>query len=388
MPSFVIRRSFRAAATAALMVMLFGLTAGCRNAPVSGRSQVIAVPEQQEKQLGDQAWQEVLGKEQVTQNVHYADLVERVGRRIAAVADRPDYDWEFKVFASDKANAFALPGGKVAIYEGILPICENEAGLAVVMSHEVSHVLARHGGERMTQQGAAQLGGGLLGKALQRRSAGAQEKWMNAYGIASQYGVLLPYSRTHESEADSIGLTLMAKAGYDPSEAPRFWQRFAKVSGPKPPEFLSTHPSDSHRAEHLHGLLPQALALYKAAPEKLGTGMAIARPPAQLSADRGIQLADHETAPASSTGSSPASAHGIAPAALAEVAVDEFLPPIQRALATVEVPDIAAAADPGPSSDPFASSLPSTAPADGQPAPFPSGPAQPIPPGGWTPASP
>lgn len=346
-----------------LLAVLLAFTVGCRNAPISGRRQMVAVPEQEEIRLGEEAWQEILAKETVTQNTHYADVVERVGQRIAAASGRPDYEWEFKVFASDKANAFALPGGKVAIYEGILPVCENEAGLAVVMSHEVSHVLARHGGERMTQQGVAQAGGGILGKALGNKPVEQRQRWMNAYGAASQYGVLLPYSRTHESEADSIGLTLMAKAGYDPSEAPRFWQRFAALSGPKPPEFLSTHPSDSHRASHLQSLLPQALAMYKAAPEQYGMGIAIAVPRAPMATSDGVQLAGHEES---------ASSGGVLPAAYAEVGVAEFLPPIQRVRPMEASAAAAATATPTDSA--------------ATPPPFPKSTSQPVDAGGWTPA--
>ena len=353
--------AFRSRAVGSLVLLsVLGGLLGCHNAPVSGRRQVVAVPEQEEVRLGSEAWQKILAEETVTQNAHYADLVERVGQRIAAASGRTDYDWEFKVFASEKANAFALPGGKVAIYEGILPACQTEAGLAVVMSHEVSHVLARHGGERMTQQGLAQAGGGLLGKALGQRSDADQQRWMNAYGAASKYGFLLPYSRTHESEADSIGLTLMAKAGYDPSEAPRFWERFARMSGPKPPEFLSTHPSDSHRASHLEGLLPQALAIYKAAPEQYGMGVAIAVPSSQPQSASGIQLAGHEQSAAS-----PAT---VLPAAYADVSVAEFLPPISRVRGAEESATDATAAGPSP-------------------PPFPTASPRKVPAGGWTPAA-
>ena len=340
-----------AIALAALALPL--LTAGCLNAPISGRKQVVAVPEQEEVRLGQEAWRRVLSEQQATQNAHYAEVVERVGRRIAAVAGRPDYRWEFKVFASEEPNAFALPGGKVAIYEGILPVCENEAGLAVVMSHEIAHVLARHGGERMTHQGIAQAGGGLLGKALDKHPEQQQDRWSKAYGVVSQYGVLLPYSRTHESEADSIGLMLMARAGYDPAEAPRFWERFARMSGPKPPEFLSTHPADSTRAAHLRSLLPQAVAIYDAAPSRVGLGVAIAPGAALNRGDSGVQLAGHEAPPTAS----PASFNDIQTAGFEQVGVEEFLPPITRLRsreneATNQEPDAASSAQPFPRSQP------------------------------------
>lgn len=351
----------------ATLILLTLLLPGCRNAPVSGRKQLVAVPEQEEVRLGNEAWQKVLAEQPATQNVHYADVVERVGRRIAAVAGRPDYEWEFRVFASDEPNAFALPGGKVAVYEGILPVCDNEAGLAVVMSHEISHVLARHGGERMTQQSIARAGGGLLGKALEQHPEGDHDKWMNAYGVASQYGVLLPYSRTHESEADSIGLMLMARAGYDPAEAPRFWERFAHMSGNKPPEFLSTHPSDAHRASHLRGLLPQAVAIYDAAPDKLGLGVAIAPRATASGTNSGIQLAGHEDA---STGPQ-ASFSGVQPAHYEQVGVEEFLPPITRIRAAPEGSTVTAEASKSDASTP---------------PPFPDSAPKRVEPGGWTPS--
>ena len=246
---------------------------GCRSTPVTGRRQLLLVPEAQEKQMGITAYQEVLKDEKPTTNAEYQQMVERVGRRIAAVAGRPDYDWEFKVIASDERNAFALPGGKVAIYEGILPICQSEAGLAVVMSHEVAHALARHGGERMTHQSIQNGIQQAVNIATQDRDEKKRKLLLAAYGAASQYGVVLPYSRKHESEADHIGVKLMAQAGYDPSEAPRFWERFATVKGEGGPmEFMSTHPSDARRAADLRALMPEAMEFYEKAPAKFGLG--------------------------------------------------------------------------------------------------------------------
>lgn len=334
------------------------LFSGCLNAPITGRKQLVAIPEQEEVRLGAEAWETVQSRESPTLNTHYSDVVQRVGDRIAAVCGRPDYQWEFRVFASEEPNAFALPGGKVAVYEGILPICENEAGLAVVMSHEIAHVLARHGGERMSHQAAAQTGGGLLGKALGGQSTTRQERWLGAYGVASRVGVLLPYSRTHESEADSIGLTLMAQAGYDPSEAPRFWERFARASGPQPPEFLSTHPADSRRAEHLRGLLPQALAVYQAAPDKVGTGLAIAAPPASDVRENAVQLATHTTEEPH---------YGVVPAAFETVDVDEFLPPLERVRSPADASSLSNTTEPV--------------------APYPDSAAPPLSDGGWVPAT-
>ncbi|MFP6765294.1 MAG: M48 family metallopeptidase, partial [Planctomycetaceae bacterium] len=227
---------------------------GCRQVPVSGRRQLLLSDEAQEIQLGVTTFQDILGQKPLSRNEQYVQMIERVGRRIAAVAGRDDYDWEFKVIADSTQNAFCLPGGKVAFYEGIIPVCQSEAGAAVVMSHEIAHALSRHGGERMAHARArsiGQQGVELLGQwAFKNRYEENREIVQAAYGLGSQYGAILPFSRKHESEADLIGIKLMARAGYDPSEAPRFWERFAaaKSSGANQPEWMSTHPSDTRRA--------------------------------------------------------------------------------------------------------------------------------------------
>ena len=260
---------------AATLLVVAGLAA-CESVPVSGRTRPrLFTSESKEVEMGKSAFAETLASETPSTNAEAIAMVERVGRRIAAVAGRDDYEWEFKLIASPTKNAFCLPGGKVAIYEGILPVCGSEAGLAVVMSHEVGHALARHGGERMNHQ-AAVSAVGSLGKIVMNRTealdAQRQQMVMGAYGAASKYGVVLPYSRKHESEADAIGLKLMAEAGYDPSEAPLFWERFSSESGPKPPAFFSTHPSDARRAADLREQLPAAVGIYKRAPEQFGLG--------------------------------------------------------------------------------------------------------------------
>lgn len=255
-------------------------TSGCRSAPVTGRKQMLLLGEESEKTMGASAYQEVVAKEPPSQNRQYVDMVHRVGQRIAAVAGKPDYQWEFRVIASPQQNAFCLPGGKVAVYEGIIPVCQNEAGLAVVMSHEIAHALARHGGERMSQGYAVDAAKQAVSYVTQTQEQAKRDAVLKAYGMASQYGVVLPYSRKHESEADHIGLMLMAKAGYDPSEAPRFWQRFgAAQQGAKPMEWMSTHPSDSRRADDLTKLLTDAQKLYEVAPVKYGLGEVIAAAP-------------------------------------------------------------------------------------------------------------
>lgn len=275
MPStFATRRVTRSVCWAVAWLILL---AGCRSAPVTGRKQMLLMPEDKEVALGATAYQETVAKERPSTNSQYVQMVERVGRRIAAVSGKTDYQWEFKVIASSQQNAFCLPGGKVAVHEGILPICESESGLAVVMSHEIGHALARHGGERISQGYAVEAARQAMAYATQTQDQQRQEMILKAYGAASQYGVILPYSRKHESEADHIGLMLMAKAGYDPAEAPRFWQRFAAVNaGQQPMEFFSTHPSDTNRAASLVALLPEAQQLYSLAPEKFGRGEMIA----------------------------------------------------------------------------------------------------------------
>lgn len=234
------------------------------------------IPEDSEVTMGKQAFDDATASESGPSDPRYQEIVERVGARIAGVAERPEYQWETRCVASQEKNAYALPGGKIVVYEGILPVCENEAGLAVVMSHEVAHVLARHGGERMSQQTAVNGVKTAVGYAMRNKEQVTRDIWMQAYGLATNYGVVLPYSRKHESEADHIGLMLMAKAGYDPTEAPKFWTRFAaSSSGPKQPEFLSTHPADERRASDLEKLLPEALDSYRQASNPIGMGQLI-----------------------------------------------------------------------------------------------------------------
>jgi len=258
-----------------LTICLLAGSLGCHSTPVSGRKQMVLIPEQQEIAMGVQAYREILSEEKLSTNAHYIEMVNRVGQRLAEESGRDDFPWEFRVIDSPEMNAFALPGGKVAIYEGILPICENEAGLAVVMSHEVAHAIARHGGERMTQQGVITGVNKVIEIASKDRHQKQQERIRAAFGVASQYGYLLPYSRKHETEADQIGLLLMSRAGYDPQEAPRFWKRFAQQGGQKPPEFMSTHPSDERRAADLEAMLPEAMVEYTRAPQQYALGKPI-----------------------------------------------------------------------------------------------------------------
>ena len=260
---------------------------GCRSAPVTQRKQLVLIPEGQELALGADSYREVLAGSPRSTNRQYIDMVNRVGQRIAEAANRPDYRWEFNVIASDQQNAFCLPGGKVAVYEGILPICGDEAGVAVVVSHEVAHAVARHGSERMSQQMVANGVSMMMNQITRKQEEYNRKLIQQAYGVASQYGAVLPFSRKHELEADHIGLILMAKAGYDPSAAPRFWDRFAAASqGGETPEFLSTHPTDQRRSDELRKALPEAMDLYASAAVKIGFGQSIAAVPAGVQSER------------------------------------------------------------------------------------------------------
>ncbi len=250
-------------------VMIVGLCLillSCQTAPMTGRSQIILIDEPQEVALGIKAYQVALSKAKRSTDVQKTALVQRVGKRIAAVANRPDYAWEFTLVQDDKmVNAFAMPGGKVAVYTGILPVAEIEAGLATVMSHEVAHAIARHGGERMTTGLLAQMGMTALnvGLAVKGEDQGTIQAFNTAYGLGTQFGILLPFSRNQESEADHIGLILMARAGYDPKEAIGFWQRMAQTKKATAPEWLTTHPSDDTRIRQLRALLPEAEKEYQ-----------------------------------------------------------------------------------------------------------------------------
>lgn len=249
----------------AAAVALTALLSACETAPVTGRNQLIILPESQEIQMGLQAYDEILKKEKISTDPQANALVQRVGKRIAA-ATGENLPWEFKVIDNDKvANAFALPGGKVAVYTGLLPITQTEAGLAAVIGHEVAHATARHGGERVSQNMVAQLGLAATAAAMSKRDPATVQSVIGLLGAGATVGVSLPFGRSQESEADRIGMIYMAKAGYDPRAAKDLWLRMAKASEGKqrPPEFLSTHPAEATRIERIEKWLPEALAHYK-----------------------------------------------------------------------------------------------------------------------------
>jgi len=234
---------------------------GCETVPITGRSQLQLVSGAQEVQMGAEAYKEILAKAKISTDPAANALVTRVGTRIAAATGRSDLPWEFKVIDDPQTvNAFALPGGKVAVYTGILPITRDEAGLAVVLGHEVSHVMARHSAERISEQLGAELVAKGIGAAI-----GLDPQITQAGAGLLVNTLLLPWGRKQESEADHLGLIYMAKAGYDPHAARDLWIRMAEASKgrARPPEFLSTHPSEETRVRQIEGWLPEAMRSYQ-----------------------------------------------------------------------------------------------------------------------------
>jgi predicted Zn-dependent protease len=216
-----------------------------------------------------QQYNEFLKTNKISSNQEQTQMVKKVGRKIQMAVEQyftdknmsytlRDYKWEFNLIESEEKNAWAMPGGKVVVYEGILPITKDEAGLAVVMGHEIAHAIAKHGNERMSQGLIVQMGGMALTKAMTEKPEKTRQLWMTAFGVGAQFGVMLPFSRYQESEADHLGLVFMAIAGYDPNEAVEVWKRMAEMKeGQAPPEFLSTHPSDETRIRKIKETIPK-----------------------------------------------------------------------------------------------------------------------------------
>lgn len=242
------------------------LFVGCQTVPITGRKQFNLVSDEQAAELGRQAYEQILDQSELSDNQAYQDVLDRVGTDIAAALARDDFKWAFNVLEGDEINAFALPGGKVAFWEGIMPICGDANGVAVVMGHEIAHVLAGHGGERMSQAMGLQVVQELIAVGLGGTDPQTRQQVLQFYGVGAQVGVLLPFGRKQESEADHIGLILMAKAGYDPRAAVEFWERMEEAAGGgAPPEFLSTHPAHETRIEQIRKWLPEALEHYQSA---------------------------------------------------------------------------------------------------------------------------
>ncbi len=255
------------------IALLFIITA-CSKVPVTGRRQMNLLPESTLMSMSLTSYNQFLKENKTVKSGGDAQRVKRVGSKIASAVNAylkqkklikrvKGYKWEFNLVDDDQANAWAMPGGKVVVYSGILPITKDDKGLAVVMGHEVAHAIARHGNERVSQQLGVQLGGIGLAVAIKDKPAQTQEIFNQAYGYGTSVGLMLPFSRKHESEADQMGLVFMAMAGYDPREAPKFWQRMSKQGGQQPPEFLSTHPSHATRVKDLNDYMPKALKYYK-----------------------------------------------------------------------------------------------------------------------------
>ena len=263
------RMSWKVKLVPILLLVLYGLFYYVSNqapVPITGRSHLVDMTQEQEMALGLQTYQEILRQSQVIPDGQVVELVRTIGQRLAkAAADvDPGFEWEFNVIASEQANAFALPGGKTAVYTGLISVAENHSGLAVVMGHEIAHAIARHGAERLAHQQLAQIGNLAVNMALGDLDQATQRMVMGALGVGAQYGVLLPFSRDHESEADYMGLLFVAQACFDPTEAPRLWERMGEVSkGKQPTEFLSTHPSHETRIKQFQEWMPEALALRK-----------------------------------------------------------------------------------------------------------------------------
>jgi len=250
------------------------IIASCSEVAITGRKQLNLVPDSQLNAMSFQEYKDFISNNKLSTDAANTQMVKNVGKRIQTAVEKycaqtnisdqlSGYQWEFNLIQDSNVNAWCMPGGKVVVYTGILPVTKNEEGLAVVMGHEIAHAIARHGNERMSQGLVVQLGGMGLSQAMANQPAQTKDIFLQSYSVGSQYGILLPYSRTHETEADRLGLIFMAMAGYNPNAAIDFWQRMAQSSGgKKPPELLSTHPADQTRIENLKKFMPEAMSYY------------------------------------------------------------------------------------------------------------------------------
>ena len=257
-----------------LLVFLLVIIA-CQTVPLTGRKQLSIIPAGEMLSMSATSYSDFLSKHTVVEDTNDARMVKQIGVRIQNAVEKyfsdhnlsdrlQGYTWEFNLVDDKEVNAWCMPGGKVVVYTGILPVAKDEKGLAVVMGHEIAHAVANHGDERMSQGLIAQMGGMALSTALANKPKQTSDLFMTAFGIGTQVGVLLPYGRLQESEADRLGLIFMAMAGYDPHEAPKFWERMsAGKQGQAPPEFLSTHPADETRIRNLKTQIPEALSYYR-----------------------------------------------------------------------------------------------------------------------------
>ena len=258
---------------ASLFVALL-LLAGCSSVPLTGRKQVLLVSDQEVLSSSLTQYNDYIKTAKKSTNANKSAMVTRVGKKIAAatedylrangMADEvKNFSWEFNLVNDPQVNAFCMPGGKIVVYEGLLPLVSSDDELAVVIGHEVAHAVAKHSNERMSQQLMAQYGAAILGAAVSNKSAAVQQAANTVYGVGAQYGVMLPFSRKHESEADYMGLVFMTMAGYNPDVAVNFWQKMSAGKSGATPEFMSTHPSDATRISEIQRALPEIKAKYK-----------------------------------------------------------------------------------------------------------------------------
>lgn len=246
----------------------------CTVVPLTGRKQLNLMPESEMISMSLTSYSDFMKDNPPSTDNKNTQIVKEVGRNISAavvkyfadnnLSDRlTGYQWEFNLVKNDSVpNAWCMPGGKVVVYSGLLPYTKNAEGLAVVVSHEIAHAVARHGNERMSQEMLAQMGGMALNEAIKEKPDQTKAIFNSAYGFGAQYGIMLPYSRDHELEADKLGLIFMAMAGYNPESAIAFWERMSSIGGQKPPEFMSTHPSDATRINKIKAALPEAMKYY------------------------------------------------------------------------------------------------------------------------------
>jgi len=250
------------------------LVYSCATVPITGRQQLSLVSDTEMLSMSFTQYDQFMKENKLSANTAQANMVKQAGGRIQKAvttyfaqnnmsAQLAGFAWEFNLVENKEVNAWCMPGGKVVVYSGILPVTKNETGLAVVMGHEIAHAVAKHSNERMSQALIADLGGQTLNAALQSKSEQTQQIWMSLFGVGAQVGAILPYSRLQESEADRLGLIFMAMAGYDPNASIEFWQRMSENAGAKPPEFLSTHPSDATRLQKIRADIPEAMKYYK-----------------------------------------------------------------------------------------------------------------------------
>ena len=258
----------------AYFILFTCILVSCSTVLLTGRKQLLLVSDSEVLTSSFQSYKQFIDSVPASKDKMNTALVKKVGNKLSTVVeaylkangmstDVATYAWEFNLVKDTSMNAFCMPGGKVVVFDGILHVTKNEAGLAVVLGHEIAHAVAKHSNERLSQQMVLQYGASLTDVLLSDKSAATRSTITTIYGIGSQYGVMLPYSRRHEYEADRLGLIFLAMAGYDPNEAITFWERMSANSTTAPMEFMSTHPSDANRIAELRKLLPEALQYYK-----------------------------------------------------------------------------------------------------------------------------